>query len=68
LLEELGYLDEKKERTTKRKFMMREVTKIIQKIAGRKKNNSKVLSIVDLTPCPRMKRRWLSYFQRLNYK
>jgi hypothetical protein len=31
------------------KFMMREVTEKIQKIAGKKKNNSKVFSIVDFT-------------------
>jgi len=31
--------------------MMREVTKIIEKIAGSKKSNSIVSSIVDLTPC-----------------
>jgi hypothetical protein len=31
------------------KFMMREVRKTIQKIAGKKKNNSKKLSIEGLT-------------------
>jgi hypothetical protein len=42
-LEELGFLNEKKPRTRRVKLMMREATKTIQTIAGKKnkkKNNS----------------------------
>jgi hypothetical protein len=49
ILEELGYFHEEKEKDKQEQFMIWLVAKRVQKTAGRKKSNSKVLSIVDLT-------------------